>query len=89
MAITKEKKKELISQYQNSKNDSGSPEVQVAILTERINQLTSHFTTNPKDHQGQCGLLKMVGKRKKQLSYLKKINSEEHRRIVDQLALRN
>ncbi len=89
MAITKEKKKELVNQYQNHKKDTGSPEIQVAILTERINQLTGHLGTNPKDYHGQCGLLKMVGKRKRQLNYLKKINPEEHRRIADQLAIRS
>lgn len=89
MAITKEKKKDLISQYQKHKKDTGSPEVQIPILTERINSLAGHLNTNPKDYQSQCGLLKMVGKRKRHLSYLKKINLESYRKILDLLAIRS
>ena len=89
MAITKEKKKDLISQYQKHKKDTGSPEVQIPILTERINSLSGHLNTNPKDHQSQCGLLQMVGKRKRHLNYLKKINLESYRKILDLLAIRS
>ena len=88
MAITKEKKKELVSQYQQSKKDTDSPEVQISILTERIKELSTHLTTNPKDYASQLGLLKMVGNRKSLLAYLKRNNSESHRRLIDQLALR-
>lgn len=89
MAITKEKKKELVSQYQKSKNDTGSPEVQVAILTEKINSLTNHLSTNPKDHQGKRGLLIMVGKRKRHLGHLKNTNIESYRRTLDLLDIRS
>jgi len=88
MAITKEKKKELVSQYQQNKKDTGSPEVQISILTERIKELSSHLTANKKDYQSQLGLLKMVSNRKSLLAYLKRNNSESHRRLIDQLALR-
>ena len=89
MAITQEKKKELITQYQKHKKDTGSPQVQVSLCTERINDLTNHLNTNPKDYQSRCGLFKLVGKRKRQLNYLEKINLEDYRRIVDQLAIRS
>lgn len=89
MAITKAKKKDLINQHQKHKTDTGSPEVQVSVLTERINNLSTHLSTNPKDHQSKCGLLLMVGKRKRHLSYLKETNSESYRKILDLLAIRN
>ena len=89
MAITKEKKKELVTQYQKTKNDTGSPEIQISILTERINELTKHLTTNVKDYQSQRGLLMMVSKRKSLLSYLENTNLDSYRRIVDQLAIRS
>jgi len=89
MAILKEKKKELISQFQRNKSDSGSPEVQISILTERINSLTNHLIDCPKDFQGQRGLLIMVSKRKKHLNYLREANIESYRRIVDNLNIRN
>lgn len=89
MAITKEKKRDLISQYKRNKNDSGSPEVQVAILTEKIKSLSTHLTSNPKDYQSQLGLQKMVGKRKSLTSYLNKQSPESYRKILDQLGIRN
>lgn len=89
MSITKEKKKDLISQYQKHKKDTGSPEVQISVLTERIKNLSSHLGTNPKDYQSQCGLLKMVGNRKSHLNYLKQINTESYRRILDLLEIRS
>lgn len=89
MAITKEKRRELISQYKQNKNDSGSPEVQVAILTEKIKSLSTHLTSNPKDYQSQRGLQIMVGKRKSLTNYLNKKNPESYRKILDQLGLRN
>lgn len=88
MALTKEKKKELITQYGKNKNDTGSPEVQISILTEKINSLTNHLMSNPKDYLSQRGLQIMVGKRKRHLNYLKKINSESYQRITDQLVIR-
>lgn len=89
MALTKEKKKELISQYQKHKKDSGSPEVQISILTERINELTKHLTTNPKDYLSQRGLIMMVGKRRRHLNFLKKVKIESYRKIIDQLEIRS
>ena len=88
MAITKEKKKELVSQHQQHKKDTGSPEVQISILTEKIKELSSHLTTNPKDYASQLGLLKMVGNRKSLLAYLKRENLESHRKLTDQLSIR-
>lgn len=89
MAETKEKKKEIISKFQKHKNDTGSSEVQISILTNKINELTNHLATNPKDYQSQRGLLILVGKRKGLLSYLKKKDIESYRRITDQLSIRN
>ena len=88
MAITKEKKKELVSQYQQNKKDTGSPEVQISILTERIKELSGHLTKNSKDYASQLGLLKMVGNRKSLLTYLKRNNLKSHRKLIDQLGLR-
>ena len=88
MAITKEKKKELVSQYQQHKKDTGSPEVQVSVLTESITELSSHLTTNPKDYHSQRGLLKMVSNRKSLLSYLKRENPGSYRKLADQLSIR-
>ena len=89
MAIIKEKKKEIISQYRKHKDDSGSPEVQIALLTERIKSLTNHLSTNPKDYQSRVGLQKMVGERKSLTQYLNRENSEVAVRILDQLGIRN
>ena len=88
MAITKEKKKELVSQYQKHKKDTGSPGIQISIFSEKINYLTNHLNTSPKDYASRTGLLKLVGKRKKQLKYLEKNDTEAYRRIIDQLAIR-
>lgn len=85
MALTKEKKKELIVHYQKNKKDTGSEEVQVAVLTEKINSLAGHLNINPKDYQSKRGLLMMVGKRKRRLNYLKDTNIESYRRILDLL----
>ncbi len=89
MAITKEKKKDLISQNQRHKKDCGSPEIQIAVLTEKITNLTNHLANTPKDYQSQRGLLIMVSKRRRHLNYLKKTNIESYRKILDQLAIRN
>ena len=74
--ISKEKKQEIISAYGRTANDTGSPEVQIALLTERINELTAHLKNNQKDHHSRRGLLKMVGQRRGLLAYLKKTDLE-------------
>ena len=86
--ITKEKKTEIINQYARKPGDTGSPEVQVAVLTERIQELTEHLKANPKDHHSRRGLLKMVGKRRGLLDYLKKIDIERYRSIIEKLGIR-
>lgn len=88
MALTPEKKQELIQSYQIHENDTGSPEVQIAILTERINYLNEHLKLNKKDHHSRRGLLKMVGQRRSLLEYLKKKDFERYRTIVTRLGLR-
>ena len=86
--ITKEKKQEIISAYGRKEGDTGSPEVQVAVLTERINELTAHLKENPKDHHSRRGLLKMVGKRRGLLEYLKKRDIEGYRALIAKLGIR-
>ncbi len=88
MALTKDNKKKIISDYKVHKRDSGSAEVQVAVLTEQINALSPHFEKNPKDHHSRYGLIKMVSKRKKLLSYLQKIDSERYKALIARLDLR-
>ena len=86
--ITKERKLELIEKFGRTANDTGSPEVQIALLTERINELTEHLKANKNDHHSRRGLLKMVGQRRGLLAYLKKIDIERYRAIVAKLGLR-
>ena len=86
--ITTEKKAELIKTYGRSEGDTGSPEVQVAILTERIKELTEHLKSNKLDHHSRRGLLKMVGKRRGLLQYLKKKDIERYRSIIEKLGIR-
>ena len=86
--ISKEKKQEIIAAYGRTANDTGSPEVQIALLTERINELTEHLKNNQKDHHSRRGLLKMVGQRRGLLNYLKEIDIERYRAIVAELGLR-
>ena len=86
--ITKEKKTELIKKYARSEGDTGSPEVQVAVLTERIAELTEHLKVNPKDHHSRRGLLKMVGKRRNLLNYLKNKDIDRYRNLIASLGLR-
>ncbi len=86
--ITKEKKSEIISKFARSEGDTGSPEVQIAILTERIRELNEHLSTNQKDHHSRRGLLKMVGHRRNLLAYLQKNDIERYRSIVAKLGLR-
>ena len=88
MPLTKDRKQELIKKFGDHENDSGKAEVQIAILTETINGLSSHFDVNKKDHHSRRGLLKMVGKRRRLLAYLQKINIERYRTIVKELELR-
>ena len=86
--IDREKKAAIIAEYGRSEGDTGSPEVQVAILTARINELTEHFKANPKDHHSRRGLLKMVGQRRGLLAYLKKKDIERYRSLIERLGLR-
>mgnify|MGYP000822034468 CR=1 FL=1 len=86
--MTTEKKKEIIAAYGRTPDDTGSPEVQVAILTARIQELTEHLKANPKDHHSRRGLLKMVGKRRALLSYLKKNDIESYRNLIERLGIR-
>ena len=86
--ISKEKKQAIIKEYARTEGDTGSPEVQVAILTARINELTDHFKANPKDHHSRRGLLKMVGQRRNLLAYLKSKDIERYRTLIEQLGLR-
>ena len=86
--IAKEKKQAIIAEYGRTPNDTGSPEVQVAILTARIQELTEHLKANPKDHHSRRGLLKMVGQRRGLLDYLKKIDIERYRSLSERLGIR-
>ena len=88
MAFTKEEKQAIIAEYATHEGDTGSPEVQIALLTARINTLTEHLKTNKKDHHSRRGLLKMVGHRRNLLGYLQKIDIERYRAIVDKLGIR-
>lgn len=88
MALSKEHKNEVIAKHAKHDNDSGSPEVQIALLTERINTLSSHFKSHAKDHHSRRGLLKMVGQRKRLLNYLKKKDLEGYRALIKELGLR-
>ena len=81
-------KKEIITKYARKEGDTGSPEVQVALLTERINHLTEHFKTHAKDHHSRRGLLKLVGKRRRMLDYIKKIDLASYRSLIEKLNLR-
>jgi len=82
------KKQEVLAKYRRNEKDVGSPEVQVALLTERINYLTDHFKTHPKDHNSRRGLLKMVGKRKRLLDYLRETDFERYQQVVRELGIR-
>ena len=86
--ISKELKSQIIDKYKRDEKDTGSPEVQIAILTERINELTEHLKIHKKDNHSRRGLLKMVGKRRNLLNYLAKKDINRYREIVDQLGLR-
>ena len=88
MAITTEKKKELRKKYGKNEQDSGTTEVQIAILSERINYLTEHFKTHSKDHHSRRGLLKIVGQRRRLLDYLAKKDITRYREIIKKLGIR-
>ena len=89
MAISKERKAELIKQYGKNEHDSGSPEVQVALLTERIRELTEHVKVHIHDHHTRRGLLMLVGKRRRLLSYVKKQDIENYRSLIKSLGIRD
>ena len=86
--MTKERKQEIITTYKRDEKDTGSPEVQVALLTERINQLTEHLKVHKKDNHSRRGLLQMVGKRRNLLNYLSKNDLPKYREVVEKLNLR-
>lgn len=88
MSITKDAKNKVIEGYKLSDKDTGSPEVQVALLTERINNLSAHFDKNPKDHHSRRGLLKMIGARKRHLAYLKNKDEKRYQNLIQRLGLR-
>lgn len=88
MSITKEKKEEIIKNYGGSEENTGSTEAQIAIFTARINDLTDHLKDNQKDHASRRGLLKMVGKRRRLLNYLKKNDIEKYRELISDLGIR-
>ncbi|WP_077326215.1 30S ribosomal protein S15 [Virgibacillus siamensis] len=88
MAITKERKNEIISEYKVHDNDTGSPEVQIAVLTEEITTLNEHLRVHKKDHHSRRGLLKMVGKRRNLLNYLRKKDVTRYRELIKKLGLR-
>jgi small subunit ribosomal protein S15 len=84
----KQQKTEIISQYKVHESDTGSPEVQIALLSNRINYLTDHFKSHAKDHHSRRGLLKLVGQRRRLLDYLKKKDAERYRTVIDKLGIR-
>lgn len=88
MSITAEKKRQIVQEYKNHEKDTGSPEVQIAILTSRINELTEHLKTHKKDHSSRRGLLKMVSKRNGLLKYLTKADRNRYLQIIGKLGLR-
>ncbi|MSR77536.1 MAG: 30S ribosomal protein S15 [Candidatus Omnitrophica bacterium] len=88
MSLIKERKKKVISDYKTHKRDSGSADVQVAVLTHQINFLSSHFEKNPKDHHSRFGLIKMVSKRKKLLSFIQKNYPERYKELITRLGMR-
>jgi small subunit ribosomal protein S15 len=88
MALLKEEKNKIVKEFQNSEADTGSPEVQIALLTENINKLQSHFKIHKKDHHSRTGLIRMVNLRRKLLAYLKRKNPESYQDIIKSLKLR-
>jgi len=88
LPTTKQQKTELITSYATHDGDTGSPEVQIALLSNRITYLTEHFKSHAKDHHSRRGLLKLVGRRRRLLDYLKKTDVERYRTIIDKLGIR-
>lgn len=88
MTLTAEKKAKVMQDYQTHQGDTGSPEVQVALLSTRIDELSAHFQSHPKDHHSRLGLLKMVNKRRQLLDYLKRTDTERYRALIERLGLR-
>ncbi len=88
MALTKESKADIVKKYGKSAQDSGMPEVQIALLTARINDLAPHFESHTKDHHSRVGLLKLVGKRRRLLDYLQEKDIERYRKIISDLQIR-
>ena len=88
MSLTKEAKLEIIGKHGRTATDTGSPEVQIALLTTRINELTQHLRTHAKDHHSRRGLLKLVGRRRRMLDYLQRTNLEGYRALIKELGLR-
>jgi small subunit ribosomal protein S15 len=88
MTVNTDQKAQLVKEYQRATGDTGSPEVQVALLTARITDLTEHFKTHVKDHHSRRGLLRMVSRRRKLLDYLKRADVDKYRRLIDRLGLR-
>jgi small subunit ribosomal protein S15 len=86
--LTQEKKNELIGQYKRGEKDTGSPEVQIALLSEKIRYLTEHFKTHTKDHHSRRGLLKMVSQRRRLLDYLNRTDHERYRTVIEKLEIR-
>ena len=86
--IAKEKKQAIMAEYARTEGDTGSPEVQVAVLTARIKELTEHLKANPKDHHSRRGMLKMIGQRRRLLAYLKQVDIERYRGLIEKLGLR-
>lgn len=88
MSITAEKKLELTKQFALKEGDTGSPEVQIALLSERITNLTEHFKTHKKDHNSRRGLLILVGRRRRLLDYVKSVNEDRYKNIIERLGIR-
>ena len=88
MPVTKEKVEELLKEFGNKENDTGSPETQIAVLTERIKNITSHLKNNKKDHSGRRGLVILVSKRSKLLNYLRRTNVNSYKSILEKLNIR-
>lgn len=88
MAVTVQQKAKVVADYQRKQGDTGSPEVQIALLTARIVDLTEHFKSNVKDHHSRRGLLRMVSRRRKLLDYLKRSDTDQYRNVIDRLGLR-
>lgn len=88
MALTTDQKKAVLKKFAKGSNDTGSPEIQVALLTERINQLSGHFQTHTKDHHSRRGLLKLVGQRRRMLDYLERKNVDSYKKLISELGIR-